>query len=524
MTSDSGLDAPAEGRPTPPRDWLAGLKENAQTDVVSGLIIFLIALPLCLGIALASGAPPIAGVISGIVAGTLANLFSGSYVTINGPAAGMIVIVLGAVVELGFRVALAVGVVAGLIQIVLGLAKTGKLTGFFPLSVVHGMLAGIGLIIMSGQIHIVVGRENPRAHGFHIVTEIPPSIFNPVVETALVGLAAVLVMVFWPRFGKIAGMIPAPLVAVVVGTVIALINGAEPRLDLGGGLLEGFETPDFSGLMSAAAVKWIVLYVFVASLESLLTAEAVDKLDPWKRRSNMNQELIGKGIGNTVSSAVGGLPMIAEVVRSKANIMAGARTRWSNFFHGVFLFLFVLAVPGVLELIPLAALAGILLVVGFKLAHPLDFKHAWDIGKVDFALMIVTAFTVLFTDLLIGVATGIVLGILHALFKGAAAGNLFKPRMKVADVGDQVNVEFRGALGFHNFIPLRSVLDNMPRGRTVTLDFTGVHYIDPTVLERLHDFEIDYAYDGGSVRRIGEDALRRGPHPFSTRTAPKVTV
>jgi len=524
MTSDSGLDAPAGGRPTPPKDWLAGLKENAQTDVVSGLIIFLIALPLCLGIALASGAPPIAGVISGIIAGTVANLLSGSYVTINGPAAGMIVIVLGAVVELGFRVALAVGVVAGLIQIVLGLAKTGKLTGFFPLSVVHGMLAGIGLIIMSGQIHIVVGRENPRAHGLHIVTEIPPSISNAVVETALVGLAAVLVMVFWPRLGKIAGMIPAPLVAVIVGTVIALFNGAGPRLDLGGGLLEGFQSPDFSGLMSAAALKWLVLYVFVASLESLLTAEAVDKLDPWKRRSDMNKELIGKGIGNAVSSAVGGLPMIAEVVRSKANIMAGARTRWSNFFHGVFLFLFVLAVPGVLELIPLAALAGILLVVGFKLAHPTDFKHAWDIGKVDFALMLITAFTVLFTDLLIGVATGIVLGILHALFKGAAAGNLFKPRMKVADDGDQVNVEFRGALGFHNFIPLRSVLDNMPRGRTVTLDFTGVHYIDATVLERLHDFEIDYAYDGGSVRRIGEDALRRGPHPFSTRTAPKVTV
>ncbi|MBA2311339.1 MAG: SulP family inorganic anion transporter [Actinobacteria bacterium] len=500
------------------------MKENAPTDVVSGLIIFLIALPLCLGIALASGAPPIAGVIAGIVAGTLANLFSGSYVTINGPAAGMIVIVAGAVTELGFRQALAVGVAAGVIQIALGFAKTGKLTGFFPISVVHGMLAGIGLIIMAGQIHIAVGHANPRAHGFHILTEIPPSITDPVVPAAIVGLAAVLVMVLWPRLGKVATMIPAPLVAVIVGTVIALINDAEPRLDLGGGLLEGFQTPDFSGLMSAPAVKWIVLYVFVASLESLLTAEAVDKLDPWKRRSNMNKELIGKGIGNAVSSGIGGLPMIAEVVRSKANIMAGARTRWSNFFHGLFLFLFVLALPGVLELIPLAALAGILLVVGFKLAHPADFKHAWDIGPVDFLLMIITAFTVLLTDLLIGVATGIVLGLLHALFRGTTLRNLFRPRMKVVDGGDQVTVVFRGALGFHNFIPVRSVLDNMPRGRTVTLDFSGVHYIDPTVLERMHDFEIDYAYDDGSVRRFGEESLQPGPHPFSTRTAPKVTV
>ncbi|MCA1674422.1 MAG: SulP family inorganic anion transporter [Actinobacteria bacterium] len=524
MTTASAVDTQDGGRPTPPKDWLPGLKENVQADVVSGLIIFLIALPLCLGIALASGAPPIAGVIAGIIAGTIANLFSGSYVTINGPAAGMIVIVVGAVTELGFRAALAVGVAAGLIQIVLGLAKTGKLTGFFPLSVVHGMLAGIGLIIMSGQIHIAVGHANPRAHGFHIFTEIVPSITDPVVETAIVGLAAVLVMVFWPRLGQIAKVVPAPLAAVIVGTVIALLNGAGPRLDLGGGLLEGFQSPDFSGLMSGAAMKWVALYVFVASLESLLTAEAVDKLDPWKRRSNMNKELIGKGIGNTLSSAIGGLPMIAEVVRSKANIMAGARTRWSNFFHGLFLFLFVLALPGVLELIPLAALAGILLVVGFKLAHPADFKHAWDIGKVDFLLMLVTAFTVLLTDLLIGVATGIVLGLLHAVFRGTSVGNLFKPRMQVDDDDERVTLRFRGALGFHNFIPLRSVLDNMPRGRRVTLDFREVHYVDATVLERLHDFEVDYAYDGGTVMRVGEEALSPGPHPFSTRTAAKVTV
>jgi MFS superfamily sulfate permease-like transporter len=524
MTTPAVVTETPAGRPTAPEDWLAGLKQNFRTDILSGLIIFLIALPLCLGIALASGAPPIAGVIAGIVAGTVANLFSGSYVTINGPAAGMIVIVLGAVTELGFRGALAVGFAAGLIQIGLGLARTGKLTGFFPLSVVHGMLAGIGLIIMSGQIHIAIGHANPRAHGFHIFTEVVHSLSAPVAAATIVGVAAVLVMVLWPRLGKIGTLVPAPLVAVIVGTTIAMINGAEPRLDLAGGLLEGFQTPDFSALMSGPGIKWLALYVFVASLESLLTAEAVDKLDPWKRRSNMNKELIGKGVGNTVSSAIGGLPMIAEVVRSKANILAGARTRWSNFFHGTFLFLFVLAVPGILELIPLAALAGILLVVGFKLAHPADFKHAWDIGKVNFALMVITAFTVLLTDLLIGVATGIVLGLVYSLVKGTGVGNLFKPKMTVTDEGGKINVEFKGSLGFHNFIPVRNLLDNMERGRTVTLDFTGVHYVDSTVLERLHDFEVDYAYDGGTVIRIGEDEMVRGAHPFSTRTASKVTV
>ncbi len=527
--------APAgTGRPVPPKDWLPGLAENAKTDVVSGFILFLIALPLCLAIALASGAPAIAGVISGIIAGTVACLLSGSHVTINGPAAGMIVIVAGAVAELGYETALAVGVVAGAIQVLLCFAKAGKMTGFFPLAVIHGMLAGIGLIIMAGQIHVALGRLNPGAHGFHILTEIPPSFQNLVPEIALVGLAAVLVMVLWPMTGGLSKIVPAPLVAVVVGTVIAAVNGAgdivvgegederSSRVDLGGGLMDGLTSPNFSEVLSGPAIKWIILYLFVASLESLLTAEAVDKLDPWKRRSDMNRELFGKGVGNMVSSALGGLPMIAEVVRSKANILNGARTRWSNFFHGVFLLVFVLAVPSVLELIPLAALAGVLLVVGFKLAHPNDFRHALHVGKVDFLLMLITAFTVLLTDLLIGVATGIVLGLIWAVVKGTSIGNLFKPAVSVQEQGDQITIQLRKALGFHNFIPLRSRLDSLPLGRTVTLDFSGVHYVDPTVMERLYDFEVNYTADGGTVVREGDSHLRADSHhEFATRTSPK---
>jgi MFS superfamily sulfate permease-like transporter len=214
--------------------------------------------------------------------------------------------------------------------------------------------------------------------------------------------------------------------------------------------------------------------------------------------------------------------MIAEVVRSKANILNGARTRWSNFFHGVFLAVFVLAVPGVLGLIPLAALAGILLVIGFKLAHPNDFRHAWHVGKVDFLLMLITAFTVLLTDLLIGVATGIVLGLLWAVVKGTSIGNLIKPDIAVDERGDNIVIELRKALGFHNFIPLRSKLDNLPLGKTVTLDFTGVHYIDPTVLERIRDFELGYIADGGTVVRVGDEQLvPDSDHEFATRTAPK---
>ncbi len=548
MTASEQRSASATGRPPTPKDWIPGLIENGRTDVVSGFIIFLIALPLCLAIAGASGAPPIAGIISGIVAGTLASMLSGSHVTINGPAAGMIVIVVGAVTELGFAQALAVGVVAGAIQVGLSFLKAGKLTGFFPISVVHGMLAGIGLIIMAGQIHIALGLPNPGEHGFAILTSIVPSITAPVLATAVVGLAAVAVMIVWPRLGPVAKVLPAPLVAVVVGTLIALGNGAGPTLDLGGGLLAGFTGPDFSAILSGPAIKWVVLYVFVASLESLLTAEAVDKLDPYKRRSDMNRELFGKGVGNMVSSAIGGIPMIAEVVRSKANILAGARTRWSNFFHGIFLLLFVLIAPGALELIPLAALAGVLLVVGFKLAHPNDFRHALHVGKVDFTIMAATALTVLFTDLLIGVATGILLGFLHAIVRATGIGNLFRARLTVTEEnpadgpgeghavsrgasghvsadGSAVRVTFRGALGFHNFIKIRSVLDELPRGRTVTLDFAAVHYVDPTVMERVHDFETAYTDDGGTVVRVGDTHLRPdGAHEYSTRTAPMDAV
>ena len=533
------VDPPEPDRSEPPKDFLPGLAENWKSDAVSGFVIFLIALPLCLGIAVASGVPPIAGIISGIIAGMLASLLSGSHVTINGPAAGMIVIVLGAVTELGggdlaagYRLALAVGVVAGCIQIVLCFLKAGKLTGFFASSVIHGMLAGIGLIIMSGQIHLVVGNENPREHGFHILTEIPPSILDPNPYVALIGVTAVLIMVFWAKMpGGISSFVPAPLMAVVVGTLMALglgigregsytFLGRDYETGPGflvplpeGGLLGGLALPDFSQIYTATSIKWIFLFVFVASLESLLTAEAVDKIDPYKRKSDMNRELFGKGVGNAVSSLVGGLPMIAEVVRSKANILQDAKTRWSNFFHGFFLCVFVLSVPGLLSQIPLAALAGVLLVIGFRLAHPSTFRHAWHVGRTEFLFMAATAITVLLTDLLIGVATGLIVAFVIAFVVGRTKpSNVFKPKVNVESENGTVPVHFSGALGFHNFLGIRSRLDSIPKGKNIVLDFSGVHYVDHTVMERLNDFERVYTDDGGEVEWRNMDHLEPSGH------------
>ncbi len=298
--------ADASGKPERievPRDWLPGLVQNWKSDLVTGFIVFLIALPLSLGIALASGAPPIAGIITAIIGGMLVSLLSGSHLTINGPAAGLIVIVLGAIEALGegdpvagFRYALAVGVVCGAIQIGLGLLRLGKMTNFFPLSVVHGMLAGIGVIIMSRQIHVALGatvdtahgvipEEWPVLHGLNPLLAIPQSLTHLTPTVALIGAASVAIMVFWPMLKRVAAFVPAPLVAAAVGVGLAIVLGvaSQPRfmLDLPeGGLLGGLVSPDFSKIASGDSIRWVVTFAFVASLESLLTAAASTRWTP----------------------------------------------------------------------------------------------------------------------------------------------------------------------------------------------------------------------------------------------------
>ncbi len=285
-----------------------------------------------------------------------------------------------------------------------------------------------------------------------------------------------------------------------------------------GGLLGGLATPDFSKIASGDSIRWIVAYTFVASLESLLTAAAIDKMDPFKRRSNMNREFLGKGIGNMVSSLIGGLPMIAEVVRSSANVFNGAKTRWSNFFHGAFILLFVMAAPFILEMIPLAALAGILLVVGFKLAHPRQFLHALHIGKEELLFMVVAVIIVVAEDLLFGVLAGVLVGVAAALVRGTSLGNLFKPRIEQTEdqAAGRITLRVRGALGFGNFVGVRGRLDKLPAGKTVVLDFSEARFIDHTVVERLEDWEAEYERDGGHVERVGMEGLRRtGQSPVS---------
>jgi MFS superfamily sulfate permease-like transporter len=493
-----------------PKSGLAGLGENWKFDIVSGFIIFLIALPLCLGIAMASNAPPMAGIITGIIGGVICGFISGSHITINGPAAGLIVIVLGAIADLGYEGALAVGLICGVLQIILGFLRAGKMTNFFPLSVVHGMLAGIGVIIMAKQIHVALGDYSSKGSMLDTITAIPSSIANMPVDVAIIGGLCMSIMIIWP-FLKLGFLqkIPAPLVAVILavflGQSFGLADNDLLKPLLPASIMDGFAFPDFAilGVFPGTALKWVIMYTFVASLESLLTASAVDKLDPWKRQSNMDKEFIGKGIANSLSSLLGGLPMIAEVVRSAANIQNGARTIWSNFFHGLFLLICVAFFTQYLAMIPKAALAGILVIIGFRLAHPKEFIHALHIGKEEFLFMAVTTAIVVLQDLLMGVFVGMLVALLVNIVRtGFAMGSLFKSSIEVEEKGNKTNVRFRSSLGFGNFISVRGKLDQIDAGRNIVLDFSQCRYVDHTVVERLHDFIVEYERTGGSVEQV----------------------
>jgi MFS superfamily sulfate permease-like transporter len=518
MSTDAPVAKPADLGPIP-LDYLPGLKQNFKFDIVSGLILFLIALPLCLGIAIAYGAPPIAGVITGFIGGLLGALLGGSHITINGPAAGLIAIVFGAVLALGtmpdgtvdvaqgFRYALAVGVVAGMFQIAMGFARMGKLTNMFPLSVVHGMLAGIGIIIMAKQIHTLLGVTYTGTM-IPTIMAIPSSFANMVVPVAAIGVLSLAMMIVWPRLPKaITKIVPAPMAIILVTVPMAMMFdlGREFLVTVPLSFMDSFQTPDWGMVGTGVFWKFVITYVFVASLESLLTASAMDKMDPWKRRSNMNRELTSKGLCNSISSMIGGLPMIAEVVRSSANVMNGARTRWSNFFHGLFLLLSVALIPGILNMIPLAALAGMLVYIGFRLAHPKEFIHAARIGKEELMYMLVTTIIVVAVDLLWGVIIGFVVAVVTNMIRGSRS---VKAGAEVLDGDDAVTLKLKGAHGFLNFVSMRGILDKLPGGKNLTIDYSDVTYMDHTVHERFHDFDGEYALTKGTVTTVGKERLK----------------
>lgn len=504
-----------------PKDGIEGLKENFVSDSLSGFIVFLLALPLSLGIAKASDFPPIMGLITAIIGGILVSFLAGSKLTIKGPAAGLIVIIVGAVAdfgggETGWHLALGAIVVAGFIQVLFGVFKLGKLADFFPLSAIHGMLAAIGLIIIAKQIPVLLDVDPAMTKGkgpLQLLANIPNFISHLDPRATAIGLISLAVMMGWPYIkNNFIKKIPAPLIVLLIAIPAELIMNfqtTEPKYALVhiGNLMENIKiNVDFSGIHQLGTfIKYVVMFALVGSLESLLTVKAIDLIDPYKRKSNTNQDLIAVGIGNMVSGILGGLPMISEVARSSNNVNNGAKTRWANFFHGFFILVFVLLASHLIELIPNTALAAMLITVGIKLAHPKEFIHIFKIGKEQLAIFLVTIFFTLVEDLLVGIAAGIVLKIIIHIINGAPISSLFKAPVTVSFDGSNYLVEVEKSAVFTNWIGIKNKLSAIPQGMNVTVDLSNTKLVDHSVMENINHFKHDYELEGGSLIIKGLD-------------------
>ncbi|MDX1966942.1 MAG: SulP family inorganic anion transporter [Planctomycetaceae bacterium] len=559
--------------PSPRPGWTSDLK--------SGFMVFMIALPLCLGIAGASGCPPIAGIYTAIAGGLIATFLSNSQLTIKGPAAGLIVIVLGCVGECtahaqaqgvdgadaamaAYRMMLAVGVVSGVLQIIFGAVKGGVLGDFFPSSCVHGLLAAIGVIIMAKQIPVAFGVPKEFMLDTHhhpmepldLILHLPSVLqhFNPLI--AVIGLVGLAIMFGMPAFfPKVAKVVPSQLLVLLVTVPLALYVlgmpfpgspeakysafGSEfplaPAKHLVNVPLDAVQQlgtratdlakfvlfPDFTVLKQVFAWKWIALFAIIGSLESLLSSKAVDRLDPRRRQTDLNRDLLAVGVANTAVAFFGGIPMISEIVRSRANIDNGAQTKFSNFFHGLYLLIAVASIPSLLNLIPLAALASMLIFTGFRLAHPREFMHVYHFGREQLVIFTATIIGVLATDLLLGIFIGIGVKLMIHFINGVPVKSLFLPILKIEQVDDKTyRIEASQSAVFSNWLLFRKQIYTygILQDHNVIVDLANTDLVDHSTMEKLTELRRDFEAKGLTLEITGLDNhANPSQHPQGTR-------
>ncbi|MCO5260459.1 MAG: SulP family inorganic anion transporter [Crocinitomicaceae bacterium] len=486
---------------------------NLKYDFSSGLVVFLVALPLCLGIAMASGAPLFSGIIAGIIGGIVVGFISNSHISVSGPAAGLTAIIVSAILTLGsFEVFLTALFIAGIIQLILGFLKAGSISNYFPNNVIEGMLAGIGIIIFLKQIPKALGSDVEVGNGFSIFFDIPKAFTEIQPGVFVITIVSLAIILIWDKIGVLRKLklLPSALVAVIVGVLInelfILMNSSMaitsskylvelPVVESFNDFKQIFILPDFlnfsNGLNFSSFLNkevWItaVTIAIVASIETLLCIEAADRMDPQKRLTDTDLELKAQGFGNMISSLIGGLPMTSVVVRSSANKNAGAKTKMSTIVHGILLLVSVLTIPMFLNKIPLAVLAAVLLVIGYKLAKPAVFKHFLKRGKYQFLPFVVTVIAVVFTDLLTGVALGMAISIFAILRGNMKRAYYF--RKEDYKKGSVIHIHLAQEVSFLNKAAILFTLDAIPENSKLIINASDTVYISHDILDSIKEF------------------------------------
>jgi len=510
-----------------------------KNDLPASIVVFFVALPLCLGIALASGAPLFSGVIAGIIGGIVVGALSGSQIGVSGPAAGLAAIVLTAIGALGgFENFLLAVVLAGVIQIVLGFLKAGVIGYYFPSSVIKGMLTGIGIIIILKQIPHFFGYDMDPEGDFAFMQVDGENTFSEIFKTfkyislgsTLVAVIGLAILLLWDKVllkkAKIFRLIQGPLVAVVIGIIYVVMTAGKDAFGISSehlvsvpipndisSFLGQFRFPNFGAITSGDI--WITAFTIalVASLETLLCVEATDKLDPEKRVTPTNRELIAQGSGNIISGLIGGLPITQVIVRSSANIQSGGKTKMAAIIHGIFLLISVVLIPKLLNLIPLSVLASILLVVGYKLAKPALFKTMYQLGWKQFVPFIVTVLGIVFTDLLIGISLGMLVGVVVILIKSYQNSH-FLHMEDISNGNKKFKITLAEEVTFFNKGAILKELDQLPEDSYLDLDVRKTRYLDNDIVEILEDFSEKARNRNIYIKLISEKGMVDNPDSY----------
>ena len=532
-----------------PLTGFAGLKQNWRNDLTAAISVALVALPLALGIAVASGVPPISGLLSCIIGGLVTTFFRSSALTINGPAAGLITVVIGAIAVLDdgsgqtLNYVLAAIVMSGVFQVVFGFFKLGRIAEMFPSAVIHGMLAGIGVIIFASQVHVAIGTSSDADNTFGVLLDflimLPQA--NPMV--AVISVLGLLLMLYHSRISyKFFHWLPAPIWVLVIAIVYSYLVGFgnERQISLLGGsysvgpeflisipdnLLDAILFPNFSKIATLNFWIAVISITLVSSVETLAITKAIDKLDPYKRKTDLDKDLASVGLSTIVAGCLGGLPIIAIPVRSSVNVLNDAKTKWSNFYHGVLLAIFVLLASPLMQMIPLAALATILVVAGFKLASPRVFRETYEQGIEQLVFLACTMVITLYSNLLWGIFGGIVITLtVHILLARVPIHTFFQlvfnsgTKLYFKDDGS-VELKVKGIANFLSMLSLERILDKIPAGKDLKINVSTARLVDLTVQEHLNEFKRMHQSTGAQVNITGmEHHVSSSAHRFALKT------